>query len=174
MENHQSLYVFLEPYLENGTAAEIAAARKSFWKEYRKNWNRQKRSEQKEIAVFYSKKEFRIIESAAQAHKLSCSKFVKESSLAYCSKEFIVHNQETVQDITLALARTYNLIQTLTDEQCIEEQTGERVMAKIESLETVVLGKLHNPVPLEDLIAGVVKEKPESKQTLLAFIQRLQ
>jgi hypothetical protein len=173
VQKQQSIYTFIEPFLETGTVDEIEAAKKKYWQEYRKKWNKQKRKEQKEIAVFYTTKEFQVIEAIAKKYRLSCSGFIKKSSLAICQKQSLVHNQEEMNDIKIILAKSYNSIQALSDENNISEQTGEKLMAKIESLEIAIMEKLQRQVDLEELVVKTVTSNPEAKKVLTDLLQKL-
>ncbi len=122
-----------------------ADARKIYWKNYKANWRRKRRKEQKEFTVSFDSKEFRIIAEGAKCHHRSITRFIKEASLAYCNQQFLLPDPDAVNQIRQILMLTYSRVQEMTEDNNLPDKTGIALMEKINHLETYVLGKLTNP-----------------------------
>ena len=168
-----SIYQFLEPVLQTGGAKEIALARTQYWREYKANWRRQKRRSEKELTTSWTKDELKILTEAAKKHKVSITRFIKTSSLAYIDKRYIIPDQLEVRRIAQHLAMTYNSIQEMVNENELNLQTGKIILEKIFELERTFLVSLHNPKTLEQLITEAVKTSPKMKATLFELLENL-
>jgi hypothetical protein len=140
-----SLYKHLEPFLENGNEEEIAQARKTYWSKYKANWRRNRRKQQKEFTLSFTPGELQVLRIAKIKHNRSYTRFIKESALAYCKKQFLVPDTTAINKIRELLALNYNALQQITEEDLSNNKTNEELTRRMADLETKVLGVLHNP-----------------------------
>src|SRR5580693_8313552 len=85
--------------LESGTDEDITRARKKYWKEYKATWRRKKRKEERELTISWTADELTQLTKEARRHKISKTKFIKTSTLAYIDKRYIVPDQIEVRRI---------------------------------------------------------------------------
>jgi hypothetical protein len=173
LKKKSSLYEFLEPYLDAGNEEAIAKARKTYWKNYKALWRQNNRQEKKEITITYTKKEFQTIKTAANKHKRSCPKYIKESSLAYAKKHFLIPDVLTLNRIREILTLNYNALQNLEEGDKIPSTIASYLIEQFSSLEKTVLDQLQFPATLEEEIIADVKSNPEYKESLIALLQTL-
>lgn len=133
LNTKSNLYSYLKSsgVLENGTHEEIQKVKKEYWKQYKKKWRNNKRRQDKEIAVSFSKDEFREITTESKRHKLSRTQFIKQSCFAYLNKSFIVPDIKEVRKISQLLSLTYNSIQELIEENKVENKVARTLMDSI-------------------------------------------
>lgn len=140
-----SLYKYLEPFLENGSEVEIGQARKAYWSKYKANWRKNRRQQQKEFTLSFTPGELQVLRIAKVKHSRSYTRFIKESALAYCKKQFLVHDTAAINKIRELLALNYNALQQITEEDVSNNKVGDELIRKMADLEMKVLAILHNP-----------------------------
>ncbi|MBK7357752.1 MAG: hypothetical protein IPI45_13595 [Saprospiraceae bacterium] len=175
LNTKSNLYSYLKSsgVLENGTHEEIQKVKKEYWKQYKKKWRNNKRRQDKEIAVSFSKDEFREITTESKRHKLSRTQFIKQSCFAYLNKSFIVPDIKEVRKISQLLSLTYNSIQELIEENKVENKVARTLMDSIYNLEREILPVLNNPKSLEVFIKEHISKNPKGKPKLIEFINSL-
>lgn len=149
IKNKSSLYQYLEPFLETGSAEDIAQARRQYWRVYKAKWRKEKRLKEKEFTISFTDKELKIITQNAIKHHRSCSKFIKESSLAYCTKQFLFPEITALNHVRELLALNYNAIQQLSEGSNLPTLQADECMIRMTDLEKKVLAILQNPKALE-------------------------
>jgi hypothetical protein len=145
IKRKSSIYQFLEPYLATGNDFVIAKARKEYWKAYKAEWRKKQRQETKEVTVVLTQPEAKSIIAAAKKHKRSPAQFIKESSFAYLSKQYVVPDVVAINTIRQLLAVNYNALQKLFDENMLPYQAGIALMQQMQELERKVLIELYRP-----------------------------
>jgi len=133
----------LKEWLSHSTEPE-QEARKTYWRLYKANWRKNRRKEQKEFTVSFSPQELRLLTHNATSHHRSITRFIKEATLSYCTQQFLVPDQETVDQIRQILSLMYSHIQKITEDAVVSEETGATLMEKITLLETSILNCLTN------------------------------
>lgn len=149
IKNKSNLYQYLEPFLENGSPEDIDQARKQYWREYKAKWRKEKRQKEKEFTISFTDKELKLINQNASKHNRSCTKFIKESALAYCAKQFLFPDITALNNIRELLALNYNAIQQLAEDSNLPPLQADEWMIKMIDLEEKVLTLLQNPKALE-------------------------
>lgn len=147
MENkktYQNIYEYLEPILETGSEEDIARARREYWRKYKAEWRKQKRREVKEFAVVYTAKELIVVNHAAKKHRISITKYIKESALAYANNRFLVVDVEGTHAIRELLSLCYNELQQISEYQ-EKSELLELLLKKVAILEKKVLERINNP-----------------------------
>ena len=148
-KNKSTLYDHLGPILETGSEDEIATARQQYWRQYKASWRKAKRKKDKEFTISFNDTELKTISKFANRHNRSCTRFIKESALAYCDKEFLVPDTTTLNSIRELLALNYNALQQLSDDDLLPEKKANVCLERIADLEKNVLKILLNPKPVE-------------------------
>jgi hypothetical protein len=141
-----NLYKYLEPFLEKGIEEELVQARKDYWNKYKANWRKNKRQQEKEFTLSFTPGELQVLRIAKAKHNRSYTRFIKESALAYCKKEFLVPDTTAINKIRELLALNYNALQQMAEENVSINNEGDELMRRMAELETKVLMLLHNPV----------------------------
>ncbi len=173
VKTKSSLYQYLDSLkvLESGNEEAIQAARKEYWRKYKAIWRNQKRKAEKELTTSWDKNELKTLADAARKHKLSKTKFIKTSTLAYIDKRYVVPDVLEVRRIAQLLAVTYNTIQELNYENALPLQTGKMILEKIFELERQVLVSLHNPKTVEQLMIEAINQNPDVKSTFYRILE---
>lgn len=171
--NKNSLYSFLDEtgVLDSGNEKDISLARQEYWRKYKAEWRRRKRKEQKHFTVSLTDKEMRVLAPAAQKHHRSCTRFIKEAALAYCTKQFLSTDPEALNRIRELLALNYNSLQQLSEEIVFRENEAGRIMQTIEKLERDVLNTLQHPQSLEQWITETVLNDPLRQQNIIHLLK---
>jgi hypothetical protein len=167
-----TLYDYIEPLLENSTTEEIALAKKRYWNNYKAAWRKQRRKERKEFTIDFTAKELQIIKSAAGKHKRSYTKFIKQSTLAYCQNKYLPTDPIAINQVKELLAMTYNGLQQLTDDEMLHTDTGNIVMKKVAALENNVLSILYNPKTIEQWLSEILADNPANEIKIIEFLNQ--
>jgi hypothetical protein len=129
------LYAYLNELglLKSTDKALIDAAKRQYWNIYKRNWQQQKRAEQKSFTVFFNSKEFGVITEGAKRHSLTEIAMVKNAALAYLKQTFL----------TLDTVSTVEIKQTLAfDEEKVSVELGNKLLEKVEGMERAILTRL--------------------------------
>ncbi|MFN8279060.1 MAG: hypothetical protein U0V49_02140 [Saprospiraceae bacterium] len=152
LNKKSSLYAFLKSsgVLDNGTHEEIQSKRKEYWNEYKRKWRKIKRKSEKEFTISFSVDELKELLIEAKRHKLSRTRFIKQSCLAYMNKRYIVPDAMEVKRISQLLSMTYNSIQEMFEEDKIDKSAGKEILKRILKLEREILPALQNPKSINE------------------------
>ena len=148
MKKKGAIYSDLKSALASGDQAQVDAAKKVRLNALKAQWRKKKRSEGKEFTIYLSGVSLRLIEQNARKHKRSCTAFLRESSLAYCRKEFLTIDIMAVNQIKEALVMTYCLIKAKYEENESQHPNGGRMIEIVEELERRVLACLEQPAEI--------------------------
>lgn len=168
-----SLYQYLEPFLEKGNKAEIASARTQYVREYKARWRKEKRKREKEITCLWTKEELKILTTEAHRHQLSVTRLIKQSTLAYVDKRYVVPDILAVRKLLQVLAMQYNVIQEMIGEHQLNLQIGKILLEKIDEQERAIRVALYSPKTLEQLITETLTKNPQAKEDINTFIQSI-
>ena len=163
-------YKFIAPYLEKGISEEIAEAKRNYRRQYKAAWRKANRKENKAITVQWSKEEIKTLSDEAKRHKQSTTRFIKESTLAYINKRYVVPNPTEVNKILQLLAMSYNTIENIANENPID---FKKMKEEILQLEHELRITFLSPKTLEQIIEEQARKNPEIIQklnTILATI----
>lgn len=150
LKHKSNIYEYLDKsgVLDSGNDEEIKVARKEYWRKYRADWRKQKRKEQSEFTISFTKKEMRILNPAVQKHKISTTVFIKQATLAYIQLQFVIVDPTSVNDIRGLLTRNYTILQNI-EEQNLFKETEASFIKRFELLETSIMDMLTNPTLME-------------------------
>lgn len=175
LNTKSNLYSYLESsgVLEKGTHEEIQKVKNDYWREYKRNWRKNKRKMVKEITISFTQDEFKEINSESKRHKLNRTNFIKQACFAYVNKSFIVPDLKEIKKISQILAMAYNSIQGMIEENNIDFKSGKSLLESIYKLEREILPVLNNPKSLEVLIKEHIDKNAKNKSSLLEFINSI-
>lgn len=173
LKKKSGLYNYLAScgVLEHGTEEEITNRRKEYRKEYKKRWRKKYRKERKEYTPAFSLTEVKLIREEARRHRMSPTKYIRTSALAYIDRVYIIPNDMEVRRIAQILAMMYNLFLEMKEDKTISGTIGNNVLDKHSILERQVLLHLKNPLTLEEWIRREIAVKPLLKEKILSIIQ---
>jgi len=160
-------YLIQTGILEHGTPDEIEAARKAYWREYKRNW---KHSDHKSYTVSLTSTEVAELARAAKTHHITPTTFIRKALFAYLHSTFITPDPKKIQNIRLLLSKTYLLLQNMQEEDMI----SETLAVQFEHLEQQVLDVLTSPHSLEKLINEAVQQYPGLRSKLITLLQSLE
>jgi len=142
-----SIYSHLDStkVLEHGTAAEVEAAKKAYWKAYKAAWRKCQRNQFKQFTIALTEPETKQIRVAAKKHKRSCSRFIKESCFAYINRAYLVIDVLAVRTIEQLLAMNYDALKQAFDAYLLPFDLGKALMAQMAELEERVVRELNHP-----------------------------
>lgn len=149
---------------------DIAKAKKDYYRAYKSQWRRNDRKNSKVFEVLLKGDEHTQIATAAKAHKLSKTRFIKTAALAYLDRRFIVPDMHSVGLIRQLLALNYTTLQSLFDESKLPFDIGRDVQTQMSKLENAILSSLVNPNTLEQMIVTALKTDSELKKKIVNLL----
>lgn len=166
------MYAYLDSIkvLENGTAIDIAQAKKDYYRIYKSQWRKNDRKHSKVFEILLKDDEYTEIAMAAKAHKLSKTRFIKTAALAYLDKRFIVPDMHSIGVIRQLLALNYSTLQSLFEENKLPFEIGRDLLRQMATLENSILSSLVNPMTLEQLIEIALKKDSEFRNRIVNLI----
>lgn len=147
LKKNSALYAYLKKIgvLETNDEVIIAHAKRLYWKEYKKQFAKNKRRQQKAITVFMNKQEYKTISEVAHKHKRSVTAYIKESSLCYAQQRFLVPDILAIYEIKEALQIHHVSIQGFFENGLLPYAISRLILLKLEELERTILNKLVEP-----------------------------
>ena len=138
IKKNDGVYAHLDAtgLLENGTGKAIEQAKKQYWKEYRKKYNRIKRQENTSFQILFSYKEEEIIKQKAEKYHTSPTNYIKQSALANNKNIF---DQVVVGEIRELMILHHNALRTLARENKLTPPISDRLLTQAAELEKRVL-----------------------------------
>ena len=138
IKKNAGVYAHLETtgLLENGTGKAIEDAKKKYWKEYRKIYNKIKRQENASFQILFSLKEVKIIQQKAEKYHTSPTNYIKQSALANNKNIF---DPVVVGEIRELMILHHNALRTLAGENKLSQPISDRLLNQAAELEKRVL-----------------------------------
>ena len=136
------LYNFLTAsgVLSNGSIEEIEQQKRLYWKQYRKQWKKNKRQQNKTYMLLYSFKEARLLHSKAEAHSLSVPAFIKHASLI--SQQFTT--SLTVGKIREVVMQFTNSVVAQSGGKLSEQDLRKTIVENVINMENQIIDILQN------------------------------
>ena len=137
------VYAFLEKtgLLEEGSGAEIAEAKKTYWALVRKEWKKARRAQCKSVTVFFTAEEVSIILKAAK--HLAIARYVKQAALTYGNKHVVI-DKAAVGEIRQELILHYMTIQTLLEENKLTREIALQLLQQAGIIERKTMQQLQH------------------------------
>lgn len=140
------LWTYLESLniLESGTDAEIKAAKRAYWRDYRARLRKAERQERPEFNIAFSRKsgDYGKVVLAAKRHKLPMTAFIRNATLAYLDRRFLVVSPDKVAHIEQLLMACLNEVQKIVRQKekyhFEREQKFDAIAERITQLETEI------------------------------------
>lgn len=170
---HTAYYQFIEPFLERGNKEEILKAKKDWQRRYKAEWRKAYRKKNKELTISWTKEEVKTLTQESKRHRLSKTRFIKQATMGYIDKRYIVPYFEEVNKSLQLLAMAYNSIEDISEESILSDNIAKDLQAIIYSLEHDFRVVIFSPKTIEQVLSEAVKEKPDIKIGLIQFIETL-
>lgn len=137
-KKNAGVYTFLDNsgLLENGTGKAIEQAKKQYWKEYRKNYNRIKRQENTSFQILFNFTEEKIIKQKAEKFHTSPTNYIRQSALVNNKNIF---DPVVVGEIRELVILHHNALRTLAGENKLSQPISDRLLNQASFLEKRVL-----------------------------------
>lgn len=173
-KRYNEFYQFMSPYFEKGNPTEIAWAKKEYRRRYKARWRRVFRKENKSFAVAWTKEELHTLTDAAKKHKQKPTRFIKQATMAYINKRYIVPNQREMNKVLQLVAMTYNAIETIAGDEENYITGVKRMQEELFILEHKLRLTLLSPKTIEQIIEQELQKNPGIEDYLIRFIERMQ
>jgi hypothetical protein len=137
-KKNTGVYAFLDTsrLLENGTGEEIEKTKKEYWKEYRREYNKIKRKENKSFQILFNFKEAKIIARQAGRYQKSEPNYIKQAALA--DKQNIV-DWVAAGEIRELVILHHTTLLNLTDQNELSGAVGNRLIDQASQIEKRIL-----------------------------------
>ena len=156
--------------LDYGSAEDIEEARKTYWREFRRQNKAKRRLERPEINVALTGKTMlEMFTEAAKDHNRSLSAFIRDSVVAYLEKSFVNPNKQDWHKILQVLYKIEIEIRRISEDDLEAgnyHRNYELLIEKLMKLESEIESTLHNPRMLEHAIRETIQKKPWYKPQL--------
>ena len=172
-KRYNEFYWFMSPYLQKGDPVEIAWAKKEYRKRYKATWRRIFREENKSFAVAWSKEELHTLTEAAKRHKQKPTRFIKQATLAYINKRYLVPNQRDINKVLQLVAMTYNSIESMAQESEPDIFWIRKMQEELFMLEHELRVTLLSPKTIEQIIEQEIEKDPSMEDYLIRLLERI-
>ena len=171
---HSAYYAYMAPFLETGHANVIAEAKKHWRRTYKANWRKEKRKKEKEVTLSWTKDEFKTLKEEAKRHSQKPTRFIKQATLAYISKRYVVPNQREINKLLQLVAMTYNAIEAIVEDEEHYTTGVKRMQEELFILEHEIRVTLLSPKTIEQIIEQEIQKDPEAGTYLFRLLERMQ
>lgn len=172
-KRYNEFYQFMSPYLEKGNPAEIAGAKKEYRRRYKARWRRINRKDNKAYTVSWTREELRALTEASKRHKQKPTTFIKQATLAYINKRYVVPNQQEMNKVLQLVAMTYNAIDSIAQESEIDLSSIKKIQEELFILEHEIRVTLLSPKTIEQIIEQEIQKDPTAEEYLIRFFERI-
>ena len=131
--------------LDSGTDTEIKKAKREYRKLYKRIYQREYRVDHPEFSISLTQEEEAIIAEAARKHHRSRTAYIKESSIAYTSKLYLVPDPTAVANLEQLLNLIYQEIQVISQLDSRPFNCYKELFQRIEKIETEVAQIMYHP-----------------------------
>jgi replicative DNA helicase len=172
-KRYNEFYQFMSPYLEKGNPTEIAWAKKEYRRRYKARWRRVFRKENKSYAVAWTKEELHTLTDAAKKHKQKPTRFIKQATMAYINKRYVVPNQREMNKLLQLVAMTYNTVESIAGDEENYITGVKRMQEELFILEQELRVTLLSPKTIEQVIEQEIQKDPEAGAYMFMLIERM-
>ena len=172
-KRYDEFYQFMSPYLEKGNPVEIAWAKKEYRRRYKATWRQLFRRENKSYAVPWTKEELHTLTDAAKKHKQKPTRFIKQATLAYINKRYVVPNQREMNKVLQLVAMTYNAIESIAQELEPDIIGIRKMQEELFTLEHDIRVTLLSPKTIEQVIGQEIEKDPAMEDYLFRLLERI-
>lgn len=151
IRTNTSLWAYLDSVgvLEKGTEDEIKTAKRNYWKKYFFEYKKSQRQNKPEFSIGLSRKkgEYKLIADASKKHKQTITAFIKNSSLAYINKKFLVPDKTQIAKLELLLMQSMNEIQRIARKE--KNRQYYLLQKQIQLMQKSISEALRNPIDVD-------------------------
>lgn len=167
----KSLYEHLEQsgVLQSGDEQFIQLERRKYLNAYKAQWRRNKRKEQKECTISFTKKELKQITGILSAYNYSLPQFVKMVILQYLQQSYVPIKSETINHIRALLTQNYALLQAI--EETNDNIAQSNLIQRFALLEKTLLQELHHPRTLINAVQEAINRDAQVSEKLYQLLQ---
>jgi hypothetical protein len=178
-KNNRAMWEYLESIeglLERGNDAEIEEAKKAYRKTYLLKYKQKQRLENPEFNVNFSNEggEYDRVEQASKKHNMTITAFIREATMSYITKTYVVPDREGIAHIEQLLANCLNEIQTIIKQKerynFEREQKYEAIEKTVERLEDEINKFFRQPLPVGEYVKRAVIKDPRIKEEILSML----
>lgn len=163
--------------LSNGMDEQIKAARRTYRKQYLRQYKKEQRVQKPEYLVQLSKEnnEHGRIALAAKKHRMSVTAFLRLAALAYIERSFLVPDRALVAKLSALLAECLNDVRSLASQKgkhnvfALDEKY-DAIERRIITLESQIQTLFCFPAMLEAALVDAVRNNPALKERLLTIL----
>lgn len=175
---HPNMFDYLDAQgvLENGTDEDIKAAKRAYKKLYFKRYRKERRAEQPEFSIGFSRKsgDYGKITLAAKRHSMTVTRFIREATLAYLDRRFLTllpHRIAEVMQLLMDCRNDVKAISQMKERSSYDrEQKYQAISDRIALLEGQLQRYLHYPELLEEAVSHATTTDPALRGKLLAVL----
>jgi hypothetical protein len=170
-KKNTSLYDYLHDtgVLESGDEELVKKVKAAYWRNYHKQYKREKRGKDREYSISLTKSERKHFESEATNHGKSVSMFLKDAAWAYIHNQYLNPDKADLMKALQILSRCYTDIERISHEG-IEAREIRETLGAVAKIEEKLDALFSHPASLEKLIEHTMKEKPCYLNTLKNLI----
>lgn len=163
--------------LESGDETLIRKVKQAYWKNYHKEYKREKRCKGMECVVVLDAAERAEFESEALKYQQTVGMLLKTLAQAYIRKRYISPDKRILQSIEQKLSAIYSEIEQMMERNNSDGQqttmTLQKMLSYIESIECILREMELSPRSLEDEIKAALKHNPNYLTTFLQHQAKL-
>jgi hypothetical protein len=141
--NKNLLYAFLEEkgVLETGDNELIEDAKNQYWKNYRRQWKKDKRHDSKSYTILLNDDEARRVINEAKRYHTSPTQYIKETALT--GKQ--IADPVAIGKLRELIYAYYNTLQTYIDKNFVSAHVGHKILEEITEIEKKTFALLMPP-----------------------------
>jgi hypothetical protein len=157
---HSKLFRYLRDSgaLQSGDETRIREAKRNYRREYMKEYKRQYRTTHAETRITLDAEEHAAIDRAAHQHGMERPHFIKQATLAYIRRRYIVPDRHSVAKVEQGIASIASDLRTLARSQTtglLDRAINYRKLSeRVDRLEAFVHERLCYPPELEEFLKG--------------------
>lgn len=136
--------------LDTGDQAAIKSAKQKYWKQYRREYKRNRRIQFPEVTVSMDRKTYDYLQNVAKKHHKTLSAFLRETTLHYLNQTFLIPNPGLVAQFAQRLRICASDINVIAKhmkklKQYELYQAYHSLSERIQHLEEYISDTLRNP-----------------------------
>ncbi len=127
-----------EGVLPSDNKEQIEIAKRKYWNNYKREWKKTRRSENKTFEIMLDEKELKAVQEKAQSLQISITSFIKQSAIV---NNGMVTNVQ-VGEVREILIMQYQYFETLLEEKNILKDIKEEILLQASITEKNILAIL--------------------------------
>jgi hypothetical protein len=149
-------YQYMESFFAKGDTLQIAQAKREYRKLYKREWKKNNKRKYKEVTIRMNTDEYKQIQDEAKRYSTKLAPFMKQSTIAYLQKTYLVPDTDTVNKILQLLKMMYIQVEDMVQ----EKGNGAEFLQTITQLETDIRIALLSPIDIEQAVKKFIEKNP--------------